>query len=216
MKIQNEAVLDRFRGPGICLWCRKPVTRREPDHVFTRGAGQLDISINIAGLCAPFVGGACHAKRHGGSLPLRAKDGQDGLLERVAAREMVLAEDIVTVVHLFRRLPKDAPEATIDREIGQLGESAADLARRVYEREIKPVLILRHITKKRKRAKPRPVKWPIEVVPCLFCPRVVRSRTRVITWLGAVHVGCWKRLTYTERRERLQQVADAKVKAYDV
>ena len=115
MTYKSEATLDQFRGSGICEWCRQPVSRREAAHVFSRGTGQLDIRIALAGLCGAFSGGQnCHAKSHGEGYP-----GQDDLLLMVAKRECVRQDDIRAVVYLLRRLNQDGRRTRQNRPLAE-------------------------------------------------------------------------------------------------
>lgn len=103
MRILNESLLRRFRGPGVCEWCKKCVRNREAHHVFTRGSGRLDVRINIASLCAAFSGGdCCHARTHNGGTPTF-----DDLIGIVAAREGVKLHEIVSEVWRLRRIERD-------------------------------------------------------------------------------------------------------------
>jgi hypothetical protein len=138
MKLVDEAALDRFRGPGLCDWCRKPVRSRDAHHVMTKGAGRVDHPWNTAALCTTFSGGDnCHATFHDGNI-LRAD-----LMAVVAKREGVLQDDIEGLVYLIRRLPKGGDhEACIrdfqvmarNRRSGLQGEAGKDGVRRPLPR----------------------------------------------------------------------------------
>lgn len=102
MRIIDESVLDRFRGPGRCDWCGKTVRSRDAAHIFSRGAGQVDHPWNITSLCTVFSGGDnCHAMSHAGHEPTR-----HDLMACVAAREGILQAHIEAFVWLVRSLPK--------------------------------------------------------------------------------------------------------------
>jgi hypothetical protein len=85
MRVIDEPLLNEFRGPGVCEWCRRRVTRREPHHVYARGmggGGRLDVRANLAALCAAFTGGDdCHDAAHAGRIT------KDELIAVVARRE---------------------------------------------------------------------------------------------------------------------------------
>jgi hypothetical protein len=74
MRVIDDTVLDRFRGPGRCEWCKRDCIRR-PHHVRTRGAGGGDVERNIVGICDP-----CHDNTHRGLEPTREQLEQ--LIER--------------------------------------------------------------------------------------------------------------------------------------
>lgn len=102
MKIVNEELLNRFRGPGVCEWCKRRVSAREPHHVFTKGFGgarRLDVPINLIALCATFSGGLnCHDQFHTGQI-LR-----EDLLAIVAKRERTTQQAIQEEIWRLRRL----------------------------------------------------------------------------------------------------------------
>jgi hypothetical protein len=96
--IKDEPLLATFRGRR-CEWCGKG--RSEPHHVFSRGAGRLDVRINLIALCAAFTGGDnCHASVHAGVIT------RSDLLAEVARREATTPEAIVAEIHRLRQLPK--------------------------------------------------------------------------------------------------------------
>ncbi len=101
MRIVNKALLREFAMAPRCQWCGRSVpTGLHPHHVFSRGAGRLDIRINLIPLCPPFVGNNCHGLVHAGEI-MRCD-----LLAVVAAREDVAQDKIEEYVHLLRRTPK--------------------------------------------------------------------------------------------------------------
>lgn len=110
MRIVSEKTLAKYRGPGRCEWCCRPVSRREAAHVFARGmgsGGRLDIDINLVALCGAFSGGLnCHHESHQGREPTT-----DDLLAVVAAREGTTQDAIRVAVRDLRRLDKDSPDA---------------------------------------------------------------------------------------------------------
>lgn len=101
MRIVDEKTLALFRGPGQCEFCKKVVSRREPHHIFSRGAGRLDVAINLVSLCAAFAGGDnCHAAYHNGDIA------RYDLLAIVAYREGRLQHEIEAEIWRLRRLDK--------------------------------------------------------------------------------------------------------------
>ncbi len=90
--IFDEACLDRFRGPGLCDFCKRLVSRREPHHIIRRGLGggsRYDVSYNLAALCAVFSGGLdCHSRVHDGHI-LRCE-----IVAVVSAREGVSYDEL--------------------------------------------------------------------------------------------------------------------------
>lgn len=125
MRIVNELLLRQFGGPGPCEFCRKLVRRRECHHVYTRGAGRLDLRLNLIALCATFSGGDnCHDAAHNGAI-MRCD-----LLAVVAAREGCNQVDIEAIVFLFRRLPRNPSEADVARELAGLNLGQRGLAER--------------------------------------------------------------------------------------
>ena len=64
-------------------------------HLHSRGAGRIDLPLNLIGLCAE-----CHQAVHDGHI-LRAD-----LLAVVAQREGLMQQDIEAEVYRIRRLPK--------------------------------------------------------------------------------------------------------------
>ena len=106
MRIVNQSILAQFRTPGRCEWCRTACTAREPAHLFSRGAGRLDIAVNLVALGSTLAYQCpCHSDHHSGREPNR-----NDLLAIVAQRENVLQDDIVAAVHFLRAAPKDVTE----------------------------------------------------------------------------------------------------------
>lgn len=131
VKIVNDKALKFARGPGFCDWCRKPVGNRNPHHVFSKGAGQVDIRCNIAAICETFSGGLhCHHLVHTGEIA----DG--GILAMVAEREKCLQDDIRSLVMLIRRMPaiRYVDEELFRKFVAmELGHGAQKLALRELE-----------------------------------------------------------------------------------
>lgn len=84
-----------------------------PHHVFSRGAGWLDIRCNICRLCV-----ICHNKVHDGNID------DFTVLKNVAEREKVAWEDISDVVAYLRRLPKESSPSQIVDLSDVLGQGA--------------------------------------------------------------------------------------------
>lgn len=118
MKIISETTLDLYRGPGRCEWCKKPCSKREPHHLRCRGQGsskRIDIPINLIALGSTLLFQcSCHTKI--GAANIKAFE----VLAVVAAREDTTPEAITEVMDLIIRLPKDASENVIRREIEKL------------------------------------------------------------------------------------------------
>ena len=90
----NEAVLDVFRHWPECEWCKRPLPDgADPAHIFSRGAGRVDIPENVCALCRE-----CHSSNHAGNRP-RTLD----LMIVSGHREKMLAEDIQQTVWDLRR-----------------------------------------------------------------------------------------------------------------
>jgi hypothetical protein len=131
MRLINEQVLDHARGPGKCRWCGRTVSRREPHHILTRGAGRVDVAANIVALCAAFSGGMdCHSSFHDGNEPTTAD-----LLAVSAADHGCQQDDICSLVYLIRRLDKRTTEEGFVRAVREAGfnRSATALAMRELE-----------------------------------------------------------------------------------
>ena len=111
MRIIDEKLLSRFRGPGFCDWCKKYVRGRHPHHLWRRGIGgawRMDLAINLAALCYAFQGGDnCHERAHSGEI-LRCD-----LLAIVAAREGVQQADIEREMWRLRRTTDGTPASDL-------------------------------------------------------------------------------------------------------
>lgn len=66
-----------------------------PHHLFTRGAGRLDVPINLMSLCHE-----CHRKFHDGNVDRQT------LVEIVAMRELMTADELVDEIYRLRRMLK--------------------------------------------------------------------------------------------------------------
>ncbi len=95
MKIIDESVLDRFRGPGICEWCERKASSRDPHHVHTKGAGRIDHPWNLVSLCRE-----CHNNAHLGYIT------RYDFLAVVSTRERETQDAIEREIFRLRRLPQ--------------------------------------------------------------------------------------------------------------
>jgi hypothetical protein len=123
MIIANNALLNTYRTAGYCESCGRHCKEREPHHIFTKGAGQLDVPIVLIalGLSSKFYC-TCHTMGQGG------RANRERFLAIVAKREQTTPAAIEEVVWMLRRLPKCPSRASIDREVLTLGEGARLLA----------------------------------------------------------------------------------------
>ena len=97
MKIVDEALLDEFRSARKCEFCRERTPRgADPAHIFSRGAGRVDIRENLVALCRN-----CHLENHAGKMP-----GRSALLAIAAMREVTTADAITEKVYWIRRTRK--------------------------------------------------------------------------------------------------------------
>lgn len=92
MKLVDEEALDQFRGPGLCEWCGKKTSNRDPHHIFSKGAGRVDIKENIIALDRH-----CHTMVHSGAIT------RSQMLEIAAKREGTTPEEITNEVYRIRR-----------------------------------------------------------------------------------------------------------------
>lgn len=94
MTIVDDALLEQIRQQWLCELCghRRKV---EPHHVWSRGAGRLDVSGNILALCRP-----CHQLAHQGLIRRVA------LQLLVAHRERLSLEELEKHIFELRRRPK--------------------------------------------------------------------------------------------------------------
>jgi hypothetical protein len=67
MKVIDPVLLAEFAKPGRCEFCgRSCPSGRDPAHIFSRGAGRVDIACNLVSLCRH-----CHSMSHAGEVPTR-------------------------------------------------------------------------------------------------------------------------------------------------
>lgn len=130
MKLVDEKLCATFRGLRPCEWCGH--TRHcVASHVYTRGAGRVDIPENLCSMCAE-----CEAHHHNGARPT-TKD----METIVALREGIQAEDIFHEVSRIRRLPQPSrtkPVAPLTKKLKspqQQRDAVARAAVRVAQKE---------------------------------------------------------------------------------
>ncbi len=95
MRVVDPVMLQRCRDAKVCEYCRKPA-KCDPAHIFSRGAGRLDIAVNLVALCRHD-----HSMSHAGEVPTKRD-----LLAIVANRDGCKVADIEAVINYFRKLPK--------------------------------------------------------------------------------------------------------------
>lgn len=130
MKIINEELLKSLAVAGRCEWCRKQCKLLEPHHIFTRGAGRLDISVNLIALGSSigFPQCQCHAECHSGEIS------RNDLLIAVGHRHKLKAYQIEEVVYCLRdRLPKSPRQDQIEESLKGLSTGA----RKIVESELR-------------------------------------------------------------------------------
>jgi hypothetical protein len=123
MLIENKELRYAFRLTGFCEWCERRVPV-DPAHVFavgSGGGGRLDVRINLVALCR-----ICHTNAHNGAGPTFEQ-----LLDIVAKREGIQAQDIVDVVHFLRRTPNRPIALQREKQLRELEPSAQALARSI-------------------------------------------------------------------------------------
>ncbi len=92
MKLINEKLLAEFRRKPACELCLEPTPQGcDPHHVYSRGAGRVDVRANISGLCR-----RCHQLVEA-DVEAKAK-----LIRIVATREGRIASDIFFEVCAIR------------------------------------------------------------------------------------------------------------------
>ncbi len=123
MRVLRPSTLALFRGKLYCEWCGLP-SRCEPNHLYSRGSGQLDIRCNLVALCGVFAGGKnCHNEFHNGHEP-----DWDQLIVLIAKREKTTREDIREVRNLLVRIPPRLSQARIIGYLEEISPSASRLA----------------------------------------------------------------------------------------
>ncbi len=101
MKLDRPEVRAEFTGRPFCEWCKRPAFGgTDCAHVFSRGAGWVDIFPNLVALCRE-----CHSRQGNGGSPTPMM-----LLELAARREGMTAEEVREEVYRIRRLDKSGQE----------------------------------------------------------------------------------------------------------
>lgn len=98
MKRENDDLLDYFRRRPECELCGLVKACHDPHHIKPKGIGggsRLDVACNLMALCR-----ACHIEVHAGKIS------KAQLLEIIAAREGLLAEEVEAAVWRLLRTPK--------------------------------------------------------------------------------------------------------------
>ncbi len=117
MKIIDKELLREFAGKTRCELCKKALRHAaHPHHIYSRGAGRLDIAENLVALGGPWDCG-CHGLFHGGRIML------DDLLAVAAVREGCLQTEITAYVHLLRRTAKGQPMPPRLKTVGSICSS---------------------------------------------------------------------------------------------
>lgn len=94
MKVIDKDLLKRFREKTQCEFCGvQSHDGMDPAHIFSRGAGRIDVSPNIVALCRE-----CHTRSHAGGEPNKQQ-----LLAIAAAREGLDVDEIVDKIYRLRR-----------------------------------------------------------------------------------------------------------------
>ncbi len=128
MVIEDPDVLAFERQPGPCCWCGRPCPfGRDPMHILSRGAGQVDVACNVIGGCR-----ACHSSSHGGNEPTTID-----LLAVSAVRNGLMQDDIKGIVWAVRRLDKNPNAGQIRIGLKGLKPKARRIAREAIAKELK-------------------------------------------------------------------------------
>ena len=94
MIIIDQELLFEFRCKRKCEKCgKKTDCGLDPHHVFSRGAGRLDIRINLIALDRQ-----CHCLVHSGVIKKR------DLIDIVSKREGLTPDELTTEIYRLRRL----------------------------------------------------------------------------------------------------------------
>ena len=100
VRVVDDALLQWFRDAWRCEFCGHATKApTHPHHIYSRGAGRLDIRINLIALGGAFCCN-CHGLVHAGRIK------REQLLKVVALRERTTPEVIEAEVFRIRRLPK--------------------------------------------------------------------------------------------------------------
>lgn len=94
MRIVCKRLLKEFAAKTRCEFCgRHSSTGLDPAHIWSRGAGRVDVKENLVSLCRE-----CHTRSHAGHEPTREQ-----LLAIAAKREGCTPDDITEMVYRLRR-----------------------------------------------------------------------------------------------------------------
>jgi hypothetical protein len=93
----DEGLLDGFRAKRHCEWCgRKLGHRPHAHHIHSRGAGRVDVAVNVVALGCAFDCN-CHGRAHAGEI------GRRQLLAVAARREGMTVRDAEELIWRLRR-----------------------------------------------------------------------------------------------------------------
>lgn len=106
MFIENKKALDSARNSVCCLWCRK-ACRPDAAHIYSKGAGVLDVEWNVVPLCRE-----CHTHSHSGKSPTTEE-----LLAIVAKRWNCRPADLTRARHTILQLDKGWDEDKVDQHM---------------------------------------------------------------------------------------------------
>jgi hypothetical protein len=95
---RDPKLLKAMAEPGECAWCRQWCAQRDCHHIYSKGAGRVDIAGNLVSLCR-----VCHALTHSGAVS------RFDLLTMAANREGLRQDEITAAVYAIRRHPKHLP-----------------------------------------------------------------------------------------------------------
>jgi hypothetical protein len=125
MRIENPQALRQVAETCRCECCNRACpTGAAPHHLFSRGAGRLDIRLILQPLCLD-----CHRDFHDGKIS------RAFLLAKRAKKERTTAEAITQVVHWLRALPKNPSKRQVETSIfcWDFSYEGMKLAKRVWE-----------------------------------------------------------------------------------
>ncbi len=98
--IIDKHLLRDMSKPGRCENCNRPCPDGlDPHHLWSKGAGRVDLAPNIVSICRD-----CHNGFHASGKPSKTE-----LVEIAAAREGMTPEEIEALVMAIRRMDKDGP-----------------------------------------------------------------------------------------------------------
>lgn len=120
MRIENKRLLREFAKATRCDFCGRHTQGCDPAHLWSRGAGRLDIRCNLMSLCRGLVidkSGrisswvSCHQDYDGGLIPKETMIGKKATIIGYSAA------DIEHVVLVLKRLPKDPRRDQVKEEL---------------------------------------------------------------------------------------------------